>query len=195
MFLGHDAGRVSLDLLATLGGRLDERLVDAAALSHWLVAHGLLDTRFRVTGEDVERTRALRTALFAIVEAELSGRPPGRADIAALNTAAAVPETAPRLRLGPDGLRRVGGRPRIAEVLGVIARAAIDLLPGPQREQLSECAAEDCRGIYVDTSPGRTRRWCSAARCGNRARVAAHRARRTAAARPTATADDRLVRG
>jgi predicted RNA-binding Zn ribbon-like protein len=92
-------------------------------------------------------------------------------------------------------LDQVRGRPRFEEILGLIARDAIELLTGPQRERLRECAAQDCRGIYVDTSPGRTRRWCSAARCGNRARVAAHRARRTDATISTATVEDRSVRG
>jgi predicted RNA-binding Zn ribbon-like protein len=190
MFLGHDAGRVSLDLLATLGGRLEERLVDAAALQHWLVAHHLLDMPLVVEDGDLEQVRALRTALVAVVEAELSGQRPDSANLAALNAIAAVPETAPRLALGPDGLFRVGGRLRFAEILALIARDAIELLTGPQRELLRECAAEDCRGIYVDTSRGRTRRWCSAARCGNRARVAAHRSRRATAAGSTATAED-----
>jgi predicted RNA-binding Zn ribbon-like protein len=182
VFFGHDAGRPSLDLLATLGGRRDERLPDATALNAWLLARGLVDTPCRPDAEDLERTRALRAALLATVEAELSGEAPSSAHLEAINAAAAVPERAPRLTPGRDGLRVERDRPRVAEVLGVLARDAIDLLTGPQRELLRECAAQDCRGIYVDASPGRTRRWCSAARCGNRARVAAHRARRAAAA-------------
>ena len=178
MYLGHDSGAVSLDLLATLGGRRDERLVDDGALKEWLVSHGLVDTAYRMDGEDLGRAHALRSALFAIVEAELAGERPGSADIATINEVAAVPERAPRLRLAVHGLCRDRGRPRFEEVLGTIARDAIELLTGPQRELLRECAAADCRGIYLDTSPGRSRRWCSAARCGNRARVAAHRARR-----------------
>lgn len=180
--MGHDAGRLSLNLLSTLGGRSEERLVDADALTEWLVAQGLVDRSYPVDGEDVNRARTLRTALLALVETELSGKRPSRADIAAINTAAAVPESAPRLRLGPRGLDRAPGRPRFAELLGLVARDAIELLTGPTRELLRECAAQDCRGIYVDTSQGRTRRWCSASRCGNRARVAAHRARHVVAA-------------
>jgi predicted RNA-binding Zn ribbon-like protein len=181
MAVGHDAGRVSLDLLATLGGRRDERLPDTAALDAWLLAHGLVDTPYRASADDLERARALRTALLATVEAELSGEPASSADLEAINAAAAVAERAPRLKLGSRGLYRERGQPRFAEILGLLARDAIDLLTGPQRELLRECAAQDCRGIYVDASPSRTRRWCSTARCGNRARVAAHRARRAAA--------------
>src|SRR3954447_8050391 len=182
MFCGHDAGRPSLDLIATLGGRRDERLPDAAALDVWLVARGLVDTPCRADAEDLERVRALRAAVLATVDAEMRRASPRTAHLETINAAAAVPERAPRLSLGRDGLSVERGRPRVAEVLGLLARDAIDLLTGPQRELLRECAAEDCRGIYIDTSPGHTRRWCSTARCGNRARVAAHRARRAAAA-------------
>ena len=179
--MGHDAGSLSLNLLSTLGGRSEERLVDGHALSEWLVAQGLVDRSFPVDGDNVYRARTLRTALLALVEAELSGERPSGADVAAINAAAAVPEHAPGLRLGPRGLERVPDRPRFAEILGLVARDAIELLTGPSRELLRECAAQDCRGIYVDTSQGRRRRWCSAARCGNRARVAAHRARHVVA--------------
>jgi predicted RNA-binding Zn ribbon-like protein len=182
MFFGHEAGRPSLQLIATLGGRRDERLPDTAALDAWLWARGLADTSCRSDAEDLERVRALRAAVLATVDAEMRRASPSSVHLETINVAAAVPETSPQLTLGRDGLSVERGRPPVAEVLGVLARDAIDLLTGPQRELLRECAAEDCRGIYIDTSPGHTRRWCSTARCGNRARVAAHRARRAAAA-------------
>ncbi|MEX5258436.1 CGNR zinc finger domain-containing protein [Kocuria arenosa] len=40
------------------------------------------------------------------------------------------------------------------------------------------CAAEDCDLIFYDGSAGGARRWCSMRRCGNRAKVRAHRARK-----------------
>lgn len=182
MDFGHEAGRPSLQLLATLGGRRDERVPDAAAFDAWLLARGLVERSCRPDAEDLERMRALRAALMSTVAAELSGERPDRAHLETLNAAAAVPARAPRLSFDRGGLRVERGEPRVAEILGALARDAIDLLTGPERELLRECAAEDCRGLYVDASPGRSRRWCSAARCGNRARVAAHRARRAAAA-------------
>lgn len=173
-----DAGRVSLDLMATLGDRSGERLPDAAALDAWMVAGGLVEEPCGADATDLARARGLRAALFGVVDAELRGEPPSAADLEAINAAASAPARAPRLALGAGGLRREPAEPRAEEVLGEIARDAIDLLTGPQRALLRECAAEDCSGIYVDTSRGRRRRWCSTARCGNRARVAAHRARR-----------------
>ena len=173
-----DAGRISLDLMATLGNRCGERLPDPAALEGWLLAGGLVAERCGADEDDLTSTRALRGALFGVVDAELHGERPSAEDLETINAAAAVPAHAPRLALAGGGLRRDRAAPRVAELLGAIARDAIDLLTGPQRALLRECAAEDCSGIYVDGSRGRRRRWCSTARCGNRARVAAHRARR-----------------
>ena len=47
--------------------------------------------------------------------------------------------------------------------------------------RLSRCSADDCALVFYDSSRGGTRRWCSMQRCGNRAKVRAHRARRAAA--------------
>lgn len=176
-----DAGRISLDLMATLGDRRAERLPDPDALDAWLLAAGLVAAPPGVAASDLSRARALRGALFGVVDAELHGDRPPAADVDTINAAAALSAHPPRLALAGDGLCRERPAPSVAEVLGEIARDAIDLLTGPQRALLRECAAQDCSGIYVDTSRGRTRRWCSTARCGNRARVAAHRARRRGA--------------
>lgn len=48
-------------------------------------------------------------------------------------------------------------------------------------ERLRECDADDCYDAFVDQSRNRSRRYCSPAVCGNRAAVAAFRARRRAA--------------
>jgi len=58
-------------------------------------------------------------------------------------------------------------------------RIALDLLdhltdpPGP----VGRCGAPACGWVYVDTSRGHRRKWCSSEDCGNRARVRRHAAR------------------
>ena len=42
--------------------------------------------------------------------------------------------------------------------------------------RLGICAVDDCEGVVLDLSRNRSRRFCSTA-CGNRAAVAAYRAR------------------
>jgi predicted RNA-binding Zn ribbon-like protein len=63
----------------------------------------------------------------------------------------------------------------IGESLLGLATLVCDL--GPQR--LGVCAALPCTRVFVDTSPNRSRRYCSD-RCSSRANVAAFRARRKA---------------
>ena len=48
-------------------------------------------------------------------------------------------------------------------------------------ERLKTCASETCDHVFVDTSRNRSRRYCNPDTCGNRANVAAYRARRRAA--------------
>ena len=48
-------------------------------------------------------------------------------------------------------------------------------------DRFGVCAAAGCTKVFVDTSPNRSRRYCSE-RCASRANVAAFRARRRAAA-------------
>lgn len=47
--------------------------------------------------------------------------------------------------------------------------------------RLGLCQAQPCTGVFVDTSPNRSRRYCSE-RCSSRANVAAYRARQKASA-------------
>jgi predicted RNA-binding Zn ribbon-like protein len=61
------------------------------------------------------------------------------------------------------------------------AMAVVDLVRADELGRLSTCTADGCAGVVVDLSRNRSRRFCSAA-CGNRAAVAAYRARKAAEA-------------
>jgi hypothetical protein len=65
----------------------------------------------------------------------------------------------------------------VGESLIGLATLVTDL--GPDR--LGVCSATKCTHVFVDTSPNRSRRYCSE-RCSSRANVAAYRARRRAVA-------------
>ncbi|WP_214410991.1 CGNR zinc finger domain-containing protein [Sphaerisporangium fuscum] len=70
--------------------------------------------------------------------------------------------TATRRRAGPPGER-----------LGAwLAEAAAELLADPAVTTVRQCEADDCVMLFLPAHP--RRRWCSAARCGNRVRVARH---------------------
>ncbi|NEA22897.1 CGNR zinc finger domain-containing protein, partial [Actinomadura bangladeshensis] len=69
--------------------------------------------------------------------------------------------------------RRGGYGERLAAHL---AEAAADLLADPAVGRVRECEADGCVMLFLPAHP--RRRWCSATRCGNRARVARYYARR-----------------
>lgn len=62
-------------------------------------------------------------------------------------------------------------------VLGEIATICADLLANQPSEQVQKCENPACTLWFNDSKRGPKRRWCSMAICGNRAKVAAHRAR------------------
>ena len=72
--------------------------------------------------------------------------------------------------LGEDALDRV---------LWPVAESAGALLSSPELDRVYECHGEGCGWLFLDTSKGQRRRWCSMAICGNRAKARRHR-RRTA---------------
>lgn len=60
------------------------------------------------------------------------------------------------------------------------AMAFLDLVRGDALDRRGDCAADDCDCVLIDLSRNRSRRYCDAG-CGNRANVAAYRARRAGA--------------
>ncbi|MFP3900916.1 MAG: CGNR zinc finger domain-containing protein [Acidimicrobiia bacterium] len=175
-----DAGAVCLDFAHTGGeGELAvfETLHTPADLAAWLAEPPLSVPRdLRVGDGDLATTRRVRTAIWRAAEAQANGRPLPDEVRETLNAAAARPPLVPRL--GGDGCRSWAAPVTIDQVLSTLAREMIDLLSGPLAARLRECAADDCRIVFADTSRPGTRRWCSMERCGNRHKIRAHRSRR-----------------
>ena len=67
------------------------------------------------------------------------------------------------------------------QLLGPIAQSACDLLCNRDWSRLKRCANPACGRYFYDSTRNRRRRWCGMKRCGNRMKVAAHRARHRAA--------------
>lgn len=173
-----DAGRRCLELL-------DEPAPGPEGLARWLAGCGLVPEGTPLPAVDdtwVERFAELRGHLDVLVRAELAGRVPAApAALERLNAlAAAAAPPAPRAVPGADGrlVRALDAPPGCGALLAALARDAVDLLTDPgARERLRECEGDHCRRVYLDASRGARRRWCSSEACGNRERVARHRAR------------------
>jgi predicted RNA-binding Zn ribbon-like protein len=129
-------------------------------LPDWLDERGL--------GSELERARALREALRALVLAN-NGAPVDQPALELVNSAAArLP-----LQLGTDGRLRVG-TPRDA-LDGIVATALGAMLDGSW-PRLKAC--RNCCWSFYDYSPNRSATWCSMQLCGNRKKTRAYRRRR-----------------
>lgn len=62
-----------------------------------------------------------------------------------------------------------------------LAEAMGDLICHADFEQVKICEGPTCTLWFNDVSKNHTRRWCSMAVCGNRAKAAAHRAKNRSA--------------
>ena len=172
-----DSGAVSLDFAYT-GAMGDnpawERLHEPADLAAWL------DGRFSsvdgtVTDGDLRDARALRSAIASLADAISHGATADPAAIDIVNLYAATPDIPPVMAGGTRRAGRSTARP--AQALSFLAREAIDLFSDTDPVRFRECAADDCALVFYDDSRSNNRRWCSMQRCGNRAKVRAHRAK------------------
>ncbi len=68
-------------------------------------------------------------------------------------------------------------RPLTTRIAVEAAMAMVDVIRADELGRISTCERTGCSGIVVDLSRNRSRRYCSLG-CGNRAAVAAYRARR-----------------
>ncbi|GEC09396.1 hypothetical protein SSP24_70510 [Streptomyces spinoverrucosus] len=180
--LRFDAGRVCLDLLATT--HPTERLCTVEVLRAWITGSGLVPPGTPLAHADgswLVAVREVRGHVGQLVHGRLTPTTPSydRA-LARVNELARTAPPAPRARRGQDGtlVRELDRPPQCAALLGAIARDAVELLTDPvARASLRQCAGDNCPIVYLDTSRGRRRRWCSSEVCGNRERVARHRRR------------------
>lgn len=180
--LRFDAGRVCLDLLATT--HPTERLGTVEVLRAWITGSGLVPPGTPLAHADgswLVAVREVRGHVGQLVHGRLTPVTPSydRA-LARVNEIARTAPPAPRARRGQDGtlVRELDRPPECAALLGAIARDAVELLTDPvARASLRQCAGDNCPIVYVDSSRGRRRRWCSSEVCGNRERVARHRRR------------------
>jgi predicted RNA-binding Zn ribbon-like protein len=189
--LRFDTGRLCLDLVATRAGRPEEeRLHSPERLAEWLYGTGLVPRGSGAAAGPppavdegwLTAFRGLRAAVCRAVAAEVAGGRPAAADIAELNATALAAPPAPRAVTDEGGalIRTLAAPPEPAGLLAAVARDAVTLLTDPPaRGQLRVCEGESCSLVYLDTSRGRRRRWCSSEICGNRERVARHRRRTT----------------
>lgn len=162
---------LALDLLNTRwmrDGAGQDLLADTDGLAVWLASNGL-DGRFDADARTLLHTLIARDALKAAVDGSLTQ---------GTEAVDAVLENG-RIRATLDA-QGPGERAEFEDASWgpgwLAARSYLELLTtAPDR--IRRCAHDACILHFFDTSRNGTRRWCSMAACGNRAKASRHYAR------------------
>jgi predicted RNA-binding Zn ribbon-like protein len=180
----HGDAELFVDFINTIeltDGRPEEHLPDGASLRDWLHERGLCGARQPLAALEASLPafRDLRDDLHDVTQRLAAGKRPTREQLKRLN--ATLRDGLHYHQIEPiDG----GSRFTVAQVGDDLAQARASIA-GSLAHYLAEhdlgrlrvCANDGCRWRFIDRSPGGRRRWCDMRTCGNRAKVARHRAR------------------
>lgn len=181
-----DAGNPALDFVNARPPWLPPG--DPRALLSWWAAAGLPGSPLLPSPEELTGLRRLageaqrlHDELTAGLDAWSAGRPLPPSVSHALNRILEAASETRRMARGPDGgwtLQRIAMIRGTPGYLAPLARAAAELFTSVDPARVRRCAAPPCRRWFLDASRNGSRVWCSMERCGNRAKVSAHRRRR-----------------
>lgn len=148
-----------------------ETLRKPADLDFWLAER--FGTPLHPSGDtDLFGAKQLRAAITSVARHTSSGQMLDPTDIDTINVWAGRPSVPPHL----TGGTREMVPPAPSQMLATIAHDAIQTF-ATTTGMIRECAADDCRLIFLDSSRPQSRRWCSMSRCGGRAKARTHYAR------------------
>ena len=154
-----------------------EELTSPAALTDWLRERALLDAAAPAARPaDLRRAVEVREA-FREVLLTHNGTHGEVEDPAGVLDAAAHRA---RLRLAfaaGAGSRLVAEAPGVDGALGRLLAVVHEAEADGSWARLKACAQDDCRWAFYDRTKNHSRRWCSMADCGNRAKARTYRER------------------
>lgn len=188
------AGNLSLDFINTQiidNGAPKDLLAEFADFAAWAATANLLEksTAKKLVAEWNGRAEAAAAFTQAVSFRKIlremftdlaGGKTVGKAAIAAINAQIRNQSGAieiHRTESGFEKLFRADFR-EPHQLLAPIAESAADILCYGDPKYLRKCEAHDCILYFYDTTKNHTRRWCSMAGCGNRAKAAAFYRRR-----------------
>ena len=182
MLFAHDTEIALSDAAALVNTLSDDgdALTTAEQLAAWLQSHGISGVRLG-TVEELESVRRLRAQLRTLWDA------PGRGEAAEIvNDLLRASDARPYLSRHDQWdwhLHVTRPEAPLAARLGAeAAMGFLDLVRADDLGRLRVCAAEDCSDVLVDLSRNKSKRYCDTGNCGNRANVAAYRARKRTSA-------------
>jgi predicted RNA-binding Zn ribbon-like protein len=177
-------GRLCLDFVNTLnrerGQVADERFRTFQDVLDWSVRLGLIDASAaaRLGRECDEHPRTAEFALQSVRELRetvwrlFSARQ--ARDIKKIQMAT---KDLPLPRLKPDekaGVVIEPGRDLCGWLIAAVYGSALELLALEDPARIRACPAPRCGWLFLDSSPGNRRKWCSMKTCGNRQKAREH---------------------
>lgn len=169
---------MAVSLVNTTARQDGELLPDARALRA-LLERLRVSSVGRIDDAVLAEVRTLRARLRAVFDATSDRDAAARVN-ALLAEAGALPQLSAHdgepwhLHFSPPGA------PLATRLAAESAMGLAGVLRSGGFDRMSTCADETCGDVFVDASRNRSRRYCDPDTCGNRANVAAHRARRRA---------------
>jgi predicted RNA-binding Zn ribbon-like protein len=182
MLFAHDTS-MSLLAAAALANTMSDasdsgtdELADLDSLEAYVVEHQYSGSRTHDEGE-LAAVRAIRSRLRRLWDVD------GDQAVDQVNALLREYQALPQL-VRHDGwgwhVHGIDAQSPLADRISVeVALAIVDLIRGEELSRLKHCAAEDCNAVLVDLSRNRSKRYCDVGNCGNRANVAAYRARKS----------------
>jgi predicted RNA-binding Zn ribbon-like protein len=157
------------------------RIIRCLAPGACVTLAGLLDVVDAVDTVDLGRVLALRESVYEVfgpIAAGEAPRPEALAHVVA--TSAVAVQAASWLRTGAAYELRWPAQ-AARSVVHSVADAAVQLLRSPALARLRSC--DGCGWLFLDTSRGGARRWCSMNACGARHKMRRYHERRSPRAR------------
>lgn len=153
----------------------------ASALGAWMADRDLVRRALpaRRIARELAAFGELRDLVRGVVSRVADGREPTETQVRSLNRVLRDGVHHHVLRPDPAGatftVNQVGDE--LDQARAAVAGSLAHYLADHDRRRLRVCANDTCRWLFVDRSPAGRRRWCDMRTCGNRAKVARHRAR------------------
>lgn len=153
-----------------------DEIATAKQLETWLCEHDLLEVGRTIEPDDHLDAIALRTALRELLGLNPADRTREIAVGEQLTQVAVKFPLVVKMQVGKGLVLEAAGVSSVRNLAAVLAELQTLDYQG-DLDRVKTCASEECGWIFYDRSKPASRRWCSSARCGNRAKTKNYRNR------------------